>query len=89
MCQVFESRSLHGDLLCDFFIMCSIIRNFACTLKQYPGFLKCKSTGIDFGMLTSFLWLFSIILKVVSVFPTYRTKNDEFAFAVEFVKYGV
>ena len=33
--------------------------------------LKCLSTGMALGSLTSFLWLFNRILKAVSAFPTY------------------
>ena len=35
--------------------------------------MKCKTTRIDFGLFTSFLWLFSPMLKAVSAFPTYWT----------------
>ena len=33
--------------------------------------LKCLSTGMDLGILNSFLWLFNRILKAVLAFPTY------------------
>ena len=45
--------------------------NLACRLKLCPIWLKCLSTGIALGSLTSFLWLFSRTLKAVSAFPTY------------------
>ena len=50
---------------------CSIMMNLACRLKLCPVWLKCLSTGMALGSLTSFLWLFNRILKAVSAFPTY------------------
>ena len=67
--HVFYSRSLHGVLIgilrCLYLLFehCSINSNFACRLNKNSGFLKCKSTGIDFKLLTSFLW-FSLMLKL-------------------------
>ena len=49
---------------------CSIMMNLACRLKLCPVWLKCFSTGMVLGSLTSFLWLFNRILKAVSAFPT-------------------
>ena len=51
---------------------CSIMMNLACRLKICSVWLKCLSSGMALGSLTSFLWLFNQILKVVSAFPTYR-----------------
>ena len=50
---------------------CSIMMNLAYWLKLCPVWLKCLSTGIALGSLTSFLWLFNHILKAASAFPTY------------------
>ena len=50
---------------------CSIMMSLACRLKLCPVWLKCLSTGMALGSLTSFLWLFNRILKAVSAFPTY------------------
>ena len=33
--------------------------------------LKCLEAGIELGFLTSFLWLLSLMLNVVSDLPTY------------------
>ena len=44
--------------------------HFTCQLN-IPGFLKWKSTGIDFGLLKSFVWLFTVMLKAVSASSTY------------------
>ena len=44
--------------------------HFTCQLN-IPGFLKWKSTGIDFGLLKSLLWLFTVMLKAVSASSTY------------------
>ena len=52
-------------------LSCSINVNFAWRLNECPGFLKWKLGGIDFGLFTSFLWLFNLILKAVSAFQTY------------------
>ena len=57
-------------MLYEYYLSCLINANFACRLNDYPGFLKCKSAGIDFGLLTTFLWLFSLMLKAVSTLPT-------------------
>ena len=82
--QIFESRSVHDILiwisrcpylLCDY-LSCSINVNFGCRLKECPGFLKCKSAGVDFGLLTSFLQLFSFMLKAASAFRTYWTLHN-------------
>ena len=48
----------------------SNMMNSACRLNLCPVSLKCLSTGMALGSLTSFLWLFNRILKVVSAFPT-------------------
>ena len=50
---------------------CSNMMNLACRFKLCPVWLKCLSTGMALGPLTSFLWLFNRILKTVSAFPTY------------------
>ena len=57
-------------------LSCSINVNFASILIEGPGFLKCKSGEIDFGLLISFRWLFSLMLKAVSVFSTYWTLHN-------------
>ena len=49
----------------------SIMINLACKLKLCPVWLKCLSKGMALGSLTSVLWLFNRILKVVLAFPTY------------------
>ena len=49
----------------------------ACKLNECPGFLKCKLAGIDFGLPTSFLWLFNLMLKAISVVPTYWTLHSK------------
>ena len=46
--------------------------NLECRLKLCPVWLKCLSTGMVLGFLTSFLWLFNSILKAVLAFLTYR-----------------
>ena len=42
-------------------LSCSINVDFAGRLNECPGFLKCKLEVIDFGLLTSFLWLFTFM----------------------------
>ena len=51
----------------------SIIMNFACLLKLWFYSLICLHPNmvLEWGIFTSFLWLFSLILKAVSGFPTY------------------
>ena len=49
----------------------SIMMNLACRFKLCAVWLKCVSTGMALGSLTSFRWLFCRILKAVSAFPTY------------------
>ena len=49
----------------------SNMMNSACRLNLCPVSLKCLSTGMALGSLTSFLWLFNCVLKAVSAFPTY------------------
>ena len=49
---------------------CSIKMNLARRLKLCPVWMKCLSSGMALGSLTSFLWLFNRILKAVSAFPT-------------------
>ena len=69
--RVFE---LSFSISLDFFsISCnySIMMNLTCRFKLCAVWLKCVSTGMALGSLTSFRWLFSRILKAVSAFPTY------------------
>ena len=57
-----------------FFVLVSlsIIMNVACLLKSWYFSWKCLHDNmvLEWGIFTSFLWLFSLILKKVS-FPTY------------------
>ena len=62
------SRSLRVSLLTfDISINCSIRVNFACFMKLWSCILKWLHAGIAFGLLTSFLWLFSLKLKGVYI----------------------
>ena len=45
--------------------------NFACLLKISFFSWKCLHANMASGFLTSLGWLFSLILKLVSDFPTY------------------
>ena len=70
-----------------FFVLVSlsITMNFACLLKLWIFSWKCLHSNMVLGwrFFTSFLWLFSIILKGVSALPstlsfTYRTFHQVF-----------
>ena len=50
---------------------CSNNVNFVCLLKLWPGNQKCWSTWSGFCLFTTFRWLFSLKLKVVSDLPVY------------------
>lgn len=52
-------------------LSCSFNVDFICRLKECPEFLRCKSAGIDFGLVKFFLLLFSLISNPASAFPTY------------------
>ena len=66
------SRSLRVSLLTfDISVNCSIWVNFACFMKLWLCILKWLDARIVFGLLTPFLWLFSLKLKWVADFPTY------------------
>ena len=45
--------------------------NFTCLLKLWLSYRKCLQAINPSNFLTSFQWLFSLILKLVSAFPTY------------------
>ena len=49
----------------------SIMMNFACLSKMCFVTWKCLHANMASSFLTSSRWLFSVILKVVSYFPTY------------------
>ena len=66
------SHSLRVSLLTfDTFVNCFIRVNVACFMKLWPWFLKWLYARIAFGLLTSFLLLFSLKLNGVSDFPMY------------------
>ena len=66
------SRSLRVSLLTfDISVNCPMRVNFACFMKLWPCILKWLHAEIAFGLLTSFLWLFSFKLKGISDYPTY------------------
>ena len=58
-----------------FFVLVSlsIIKNFACLVKLWFHSHKCLHANLvlEWEIFTSFQWLFSLILKAVSGFPTY------------------
>ena len=50
---------------------CLIHVNYTLLLKLWPGNWKCGSAWSEFCLCTSFQWLFSLKLKVVSDLPAY------------------
>ena len=52
-------------------VNCSDRVKFACFMNLSPCILRWLHAVITFGLLTSFLWIFSLKLKEVSDFPTY------------------
>ena len=67
------SHSLRVSLLTfDTSVNCFIRVNVACFMKLWPWFLKWLYARIAFGLLTSFLLLFSLKLNGVSDFLKYR-----------------
>ena len=54
------------------FLICSISVNLASRLKEWLASRKCLLTlRVACTLLTSFLWLLSLMLKGVSDLPTY------------------
>ena len=51
------------------FLSCSMIMTFPSLLKSWSCLLKCLQAGIALGILTSFLWLLSLMLKGVPDLP--------------------
>ena len=65
------SRWVRVPLDLEVFVNWSIMVNFACLLKFWLICWKYLQTIIASTFFTSFRWLFSHILKLVSAFPTY------------------
>ena len=66
------SRSLSVSLFTfDISVNCSIRVNFAYSMKLWQCILKWLHTGIAFGLVSSFLWLFTFKVEEVLDFSTY------------------
>ena len=67
------NQSFKVGLLKFFFsVSCSIKVNLCMLdINLCHSFLKWAQAGMAFGLLTSFLWLFNLMLKLVSDLPTY------------------
>ena len=68
--SLLTNRWVRVSLDLEVFVNWSIMTNFACLLKLCLFYWKCLQVIIALTFFTSFWWIFSLILKLVSPFAT-------------------